>query len=475
MDLSTCVLKLDHSVGDPEPIPNFRQIPGFPVYGVGQPTEPGFAQLAEKIPKEKTIWFNVRQEPVVYINGLPCAPRKKENLHENVTLSLKQTELNDLQTKFAAGIDAMQKDGTLELHKDKDFQENPMEREDLAENVKTESIKDFNNIISGLAESSMPGLTVVRVPFQEERPLPELCFDLIVEQLANSSPSTTQCIFNSQAGKGRTTMGTVIASIIKASQMMVKLNKMVDEGMAERSWADGIIKTKFEDPLPSEDLKDPFLRGEFDVIKELLEKVPECREGKVLADKMIDICGVAPEGTGLQNIRKCIIETKYKYDAATEDKQVVWKRMIINFIERYFYLICFAAYARGNAKDEFKKTFVAWMDEHSSLRQMIEAGKDKLEWYRKVDESKVSDLKSMISGPDYKEKLGILVSHLYKLAFQTYADIPRGPIKDNLMRKLACKTLMEILPQDVTLRVQAELNEKKLSKDFDTVMGLVVG
>ena len=63
--------------------------------------------------------------------------------------------------------------------------------------------------------------------------------------------------------------------------MMVKLHKMVDEGMAERPWADGIIKTKFEDLIPSEDLKDSFLMGEFDVIKELLEKVPETKQGKV--------------------------------------------------------------------------------------------------------------------------------------------------------------------------------------------------
>jgi len=43
------------------------------------------------------------------------------------------------------------------------------------------------------------------------------------------------------------------------------------------------------------------------------------------------------------------------------------------------------------------------------------------------------------------------------------------------MRKLACKTLMEILPQDVTAAVVKELSEKKLSTDFDTVMELVVG
>ena len=48
-------------------------------------------------------------------------------------------------------------------------------------------------------------------------------------------------------------------------------------------------------------------------------------------------------------------------------------------------------------------------------------------------------------------------------------------MQDNLMRKLACKTLMEILPGDEQIRVQQELTEKKLSVDFDTVVGLVVG
>ena len=33
---------------------------------------------------------------------------------------------------------------------------------------------------------------------------------------------------------------------------------------------------------------------------------------KVLADKMIDICGTPPEGTGMQNLRKAIIQMKYK-------------------------------------------------------------------------------------------------------------------------------------------------------------------
>merc|ERR1711990_579778 len=86
----------------------------------------------------------------------------------------------------------------------------------------------------------------------------------------------------------------------------------------------------------------------------------------------------------------------------------------------------------------------------------------------------VEKLRDLITGEDYKEKLGGIVSQLYKLAFQTYHDIPRGPIKDNLMRKLACKTLMDILPASVGSRISEEIKEKKLSVDFDTVVGLVV-
>ena len=66
-----------------------------------------------------------------------------------------------------------------------------------------------------------------------------------------------------------------------------------------------------------------------------LFQMPEAVEGKKKVDRVIDICGTSPKGTGLQNLRECIIETKWKYDVAPEEKQVVWKRMILNFMERW--------------------------------------------------------------------------------------------------------------------------------------------
>ena len=58
-------------------------MPGFPVFGTGQPTLGGFDKVLEPILKkygdEKIIyWANLRQEPVVYVNGKPYTARDPE-------------------------------------------------------------------------------------------------------------------------------------------------------------------------------------------------------------------------------------------------------------------------------------------------------------------------------------------------------------------------------------------------------------
>ena len=43
---------------------------------------------------------------------------------------------------------------------------------------------------------------------------------------------------------------------------------------------------------------------------------------RISKHQVIDICGPTPKGTGLQNMREAIIESKWKYDVSPEDKQV---------------------------------------------------------------------------------------------------------------------------------------------------------
>ena len=63
---------------------------------------------------------------------------------------------------------------------------------------------------------------------------------------------------------------------------------------------------------------------------------------------------------------------------------------------------------------------------------------------------------------------------IYDFAFVTYADLPRGAIKNNSMRRLAATTLMEILPPHIAERVNKKMEEDPSgSHDFLSLVGLV--
>ena len=64
-------------------------------------------------------------------------------------------------------------------------------------------------------------------------------------------------------------------------------------------------------------------------------------------------------------------------------------------------------------------------------------------------------------------------SSSFTLTYLVDPDLPRGPIKNNSMRKLAAKTLMEILPPDIGVDIQKKLDEHMSSPDFVTLIGLV--
>ena len=335
----------------------------------------------------KILWFNMRKEPVVYVNGKSFAPRSPDDMHRNLDIYFSQKELDDLEIVYTDIISkkAEADEGKLKTFKDHVFAENPMDREAVEEVIKTEKVQGLHQIWSSLKdgeEAPFKELNVHRIPVTEERSAGEACFDMIVEVLKNE-PASMPCIFSDQMGRGRTTSGMVIASLIKEIQITTELRKMEEIDLVSKVTVDDLIAQKFESPLPRcPDDDDPFIKGEFDVIKELLEKLPSTVQGKKKIDRVIDICGPQPKGTGLQNLRECIIETKWKYDVATEDKQVAWKALILNFMERYFYLICFATYALEHGPAGYEKSFSSWMDDHQELRDMIDNGKDKLEWYR---------------------------------------------------------------------------------------------
>jgi len=126
---------LDEKAEKIEGAPNFRQVAGFPVFGCAQPTEEGFGRVLEKVPRGtpekpiKTVWYNMRLEPVVYINGMPHAPRHPDRMHEDLDIEASVDELNGLEEKFANIVkERVAANPELKISRDAAYMENPMER-----------------------------------------------------------------------------------------------------------------------------------------------------------------------------------------------------------------------------------------------------------------------------------------------------------------------------------------------------------
>merc|ERR1712227_849216 len=107
-DMEKAVCMADHfdkiqKLPDPIPgLPNFRRVPGFKVYCSGQPTVDGFEKALEKVcgtiyPKDgPIIWFNLRQEPTVYVNGNPICARPANKIGD---INKKESEVEVKELK----------------------------------------------------------------------------------------------------------------------------------------------------------------------------------------------------------------------------------------------------------------------------------------------------------------------------------------------------------------------------------------
>jgi hypothetical protein len=62
---------------------NFRRIPDTHIYGVAQPTVDGLRSVIRRLfndqssRNDKILWLNLREEPIIYINGIPYVLRDR--------------------------------------------------------------------------------------------------------------------------------------------------------------------------------------------------------------------------------------------------------------------------------------------------------------------------------------------------------------------------------------------------------------
>jgi len=470
-----------------EGAPNFRRLPGFPVFGTGQTTLDGFEKCLEPVLKkygdEKHVfWVNLRQEPVVYVNGRPFTARDPKNIviqidptnpNQDVNFHLEinnPEECTAIENDFAEEIKKRGED--FKFYKDQ-FGEHPEERSQIEEcSEKLAAVLTINEIYAAIKEK-VPKLEPIRIPMNQEKAPEEENFDQIVAMLKDTTASCP-VIFNCQAGISRTTTAIVIAALIKELQLTRELDRM--RGIVPDDILDALKKKKLGLPgidIEVQEERNAMQMGEFEVIKELLAAHPAAKIAKAQVDKLIDLAAQPPRGTGVENIRECIIESKMTFDVSSDDWQAYLKNKIMNNIERYFYMIVFAMYVREVGPKGFPQSFRQFMDANAGLRTMIEEGRGKLEWERKIPDEKLSELKDLLSVTDFKANIPKIIKRIYELSWDMFGDLPRGHHKNNSMHKLASKTMIEILPPNLAAHVEKKCGSLAGTPDFFDVIGQV--
>merc|ERR1712087_31483 len=430
------------------------------------------------------IWFNLRQEPTVYINGEPLCARPPNKIGEyaelgNVTRdSIKEQEVSFIKTcKERAEANG----GKLKYV---DISKN-------AKEIEVKSIKTLSATIEGLKEK-YPGLVHWRVPVCNSGAPLETDFDIMVSTLVGTAINTP-IILNDQVGLSRATTASVTACMYKEFQISASF-----EGLVETVPGMNLTLLKM-DRYKMDPNKDALFRGEFEVIKELVAQLgADGESSKRECDKVIDKNGPAKTGgTGIKQLRENIAESKLSYEIMDDAAQVFLKSKIMDNIHKYFYLIVFTAYMREAAElakdagsdDEKKKngltggkistpacelklpkTFVQFMEEHSQLRNMVEEGKGKLQWERDIPAAALSNLESLAT-TDFKANLGKIIHDIYQTAHTMFSDMPQGDHKKRAKYRFASKTLMRILPADLKGEVEGLIDKQSITLDLYDILG----
>merc|ERR1711923_49076 len=418
-DMEKAVCMTDHfdkiqKLPDPIPgVPNFRRVPGFKVYFCGQPTLEGFEKALKKVtgsiyPKDgPIIWFNLRQEPTVYVNGNPICARPANKIGEYAELgAITRDIIKAQETAFAGECEGRKSTNGGKL---KVVDVNKKESE-----VEVKELKSLSQAIEGLKEK-YPGLVHWRVPVCNSASPLESDYDIMVKTLVGTSINPP-VIVNDQVGLSRATTGCVIACLFKEFQISASF-----EGLVETVPGVNLDLLKM-DRYTMDPNKDALFRGEFEVIKELVAELKD-DGAKKECDKVIDKNGPAKTGgTGIKQLRENIAESKLSYEIMDDAAQVFLKSKIMDNIHKYSYLIVFTAYMRQAAElakdalsdeeknknalsggktaipgDQLKitKTFVQYMEEKNNLRNMVEEGKGRLQWERDIPAAALANLENL--------------------------------------------------------------------------------
>merc|ERR1712045_151732 len=206
-------------------VPNFRRVPGYKVFVCGQPTKDGFEKALEKACGDKwpkdgpIIWLNMRQEPIIYVNGNPVCARPPNKIGEYAELgdvtrdSCKADELEFVKVLKARAEDNGGKIKVVDVSKKES-------------EIEVKEIVSLHDVIEGLKEK-YPKLTHNRIPNCNSAAPLEADFDTLCNALIGTNVNCP-VIVNCQVGLSRSTTGCVSACLFREFQLSASYEGLIE-------------------------------------------------------------------------------------------------------------------------------------------------------------------------------------------------------------------------------------------------------
>ncbi|ORZ36629.1 inositol hexakisphosphate-domain-containing protein [Catenaria anguillulae PL171] len=399
--------------------PNFR-MHDQNVYGVAQPTASGLATILTLLSTSSTsptIWICTREEPLLYICGRPYVLRHMDHPRRNLSTlaGISGTRLEQLEARLRDDVlvECALSGNLLLVH------------EELADGcvvptwvspTTTDDILTSRDLVSRMQALGFP-LAFARIPVSPSQSPDDHYLDEYVKHLA-THPVDAPVLVSCGMGGGRTTLGCIVAMLIRRHQRLARgekdpvpvpwaddrdwgeLEKQAGEGVGmlrvvhvlDRAFADAaagqaeaMMGGAGYSPTLAWALARPALldallsavRGNYAVINDLTRVLDQGAAEKHRVDLLIDACAV------LVHLREEILVHRVRgsLDGAGaggggggggERGDV---ERAVYCLERYFYLVAFAAYVAdpgAGHKAGFSTSFSEWLGARPEIVKMAE-------------------------------------------------------------------------------------------------------
>ncbi|MFN8609064.1 MAG: hypothetical protein U0931_16130 [Vulcanimicrobiota bacterium] len=338
-----------------EGAPHYREA-GEGIHGVAQPTVDGIKAVLEKAgcgpggsSKKPAIWTNLREEPVIYVNGQPLNLRSVKapgfnQEHPGRTAA----EVEKLEKQLKADIlEEIKRNGNkLVVH---DEEGSPPNVRVVPHEIEVKSVQTVEEVYTDLAKKGGYKVEFHRVPVTDTKKPTDQDIDDLVKSLKDADPEQP-LIFNCHAGEGRTTTGMVLSSMLRRAKT-------------------GEEKSVLKDKALRADVKE---QGEHNPrnYRGLLQCLKDAK--KLSGGSQEEADQVIERYNKFHDLKKSVGKARKASETERlEDDRIENLQHAKDYLDRYHTILSFEQYAQDQAPD-FKMTYSQWKKKHPEVEQNLE-------------------------------------------------------------------------------------------------------